>query len=691
MKKITSFILFFTCLVLCTTMEAQNVTITNGFPYLIVNNTGADDHGGIIWRNDGANYGFTLLEMTNNKMQYQLGGSYQINGSTNAFSIDLDRPFVTSAIDGYVTIGPEGGSRLTMDNNELQAKNGGTTSTLYLNFWGGETAIGTGNNVGDIRIGSGNDIFVDNSTGNVGFGTSAPNEEVDIVAGDIGMDSGHYIRWKNGTTQDGWVGYSGADMWIEVNEAGGDIHLDAEDDLEFQTNDIRRMTITETGLVGIGSSIPNDLLTVAGGDLGIESNRDLSFYSGTGAGATLQYQFQTSGSGIELDCAAGNFSVGLDASGTGDIYFNTEDGNRKMTLTEIGRLGLGTSAPLSDMHIQDAGEVAGLIIERSDQNNYMNLLSGSTGNSFYFAEAKRFSIVPSSNITSTSPNNNNSLFMYGPDWSVAAQRGNTGLGRVSPVEKLDVNGCVRANCYITVSDRRLKSDINAFEYGLEEVKKLDPVSYTYNGRGGTTDGVENIGLIAQELQAVAPELVEEYTHVLYEFDEDGTQRYVGEETYLQVRDSEIKFMLMNSIKELAKENEDLKSENLEINEKLDALTEAFEELKAELKGSVSTNNSKKSSPQNVSIDMEEEATLAQNRPNPFNENTVISYYIPQGETGAHINFFSTTGKLLKTVRIEETGNGQLNLHANGISPGTYMYQLVTDGGIVGSKTMMLMK
>ncbi len=60
------------------------------------------------------------------------------------------------------------------------------------------------------------------------------------------------------------------------------------------------------------------------------------------------------------------------------------------------------------------------------------------------------------------------------------------------------------NGTIQTSDRRMKKDIQDLNYGLNTVMQLRPVSYRWkNGEGGI-----NIGLIAQEVQPIIPEVVD---------------------------------------------------------------------------------------------------------------------------------------------------------------------------------------
>jgi hypothetical protein len=60
-----------------------------------------------------------------------------------------------------------------------------------------------------------------------------------------------------------------------------------------------------------------------------------------------------------------------------------------------------------------------------------------------------------------------------------------------------------------ISDRRLKQDIAPYERGLAAVLELNPVRFRFNGRGVSDDGVLHYGLMADEVEAVVPEVVGE--------------------------------------------------------------------------------------------------------------------------------------------------------------------------------------
>jgi hypothetical protein len=54
------------------------------------------------------------------------------------------------------------------------------------------------------------------------------------------------------------------------------------------------------------------------------------------------------------------------------------------------------------------------------------------------------------------------------------------------------------------SDSRLKKDISPFKDGLEVLRKVNPITYKFNGIGDLPTTKMNIGVIAQDIQKVAP-------------------------------------------------------------------------------------------------------------------------------------------------------------------------------------------
>ena len=115
---------------------------------------------------------------------------------------------------------------------------------------------------------------------------------------------------------------------------------------------------------------------------------------------------------------------------------------------------------------------------------------------------------------------------------------------------LDVDGDVVAYSTVTNSDRRLKTDIQTIESASEKVSQLRGVEYTWDH--GKRKGQRDIGLIAQEVEEVVPEVVSEGELL------DGT-------TAKRVDYAKLVGLLIEANKELQQEVKELK-------DRVDALT-----------------------------------------------------------------------------------------------------------------------
>ncbi|MEI6528777.1 MAG: tail fiber domain-containing protein [Candidatus Falkowbacteria bacterium] len=80
--------------------------------------------------------------------------------------------------------------------------------------------------------------------------------------------------------------------------------------------------------------------------------------------------------------------------------------------------------------------------------------------------------------------------------------GNVGIGVNYPTHRLDVAGEVCATGFIQSSDRNLKQNIQNLDNSLEKILSLRGVSFNWKD-----NDVASIGLIAQEVEKVYPELV----------------------------------------------------------------------------------------------------------------------------------------------------------------------------------------
>ena len=101
----------------------------------------------------------------------------------------------------------------------------------------------------------------------------------------------------------------------------------------------------------------------------------------------------------------------------------------------------------------------------------------------------------------------------------------------------------------TVSDEKFKDNIGQIKSGLEKVKKLRGVEFDWNAT--SRKGTKDIGVIAQEVEQVIPEVVSEKVPCVGEFCENT-------EKYKTVDYAKLVPVLIEAIKDLSEEVEELK-------------------------------------------------------------------------------------------------------------------------------------
>lgn len=267
--------------------------------------------------------------------------------------------------------------------------------------------------------------------------------------------------------------------------------------------------------------------------------------------------------------------------------------------------------------------------------------------------------------------------------------GNVGIGTSSPTANLSVNGTANkpgGGDWGMFSDKRLKKNIEKFTDGIEQLMQINPVVYQYNGKANIEDTeTKHVGVIAQELEKVASYMVESVPVI--EIQKKGndetyseTSRTVGE--YLHVDATAIRYMLVNAAKEHEK---DLQEKQNEIDD-LKARLEKLESLLID--GTTLGEGNQGIVESEITLGNIERATLEQNRPNPFTDFTSISYNIPANSKASSIEIYDINGQLYKTVDIDHTGEGILNVRAGDLTNGIYSYRLVVDGQVIATNKMI---
>jgi hypothetical protein len=109
-----------------------------------------------------------------------------------------------------------------------------------------------------------------------------------------------------------------------------------------------------------------------------------------------------------------------------------------------------------------------------------------------------------------------------------------------------------SSTWTTLSDGRTKQNVSTFRAGLDALKQVRPVTYTYNGLAGSlNDGKEFVGVIAQDVEQVAPFMVTSMPKKLRPTDEKETN-------IKQLDANAFTYMLINAVQELSEQNEQLK-------------------------------------------------------------------------------------------------------------------------------------
>jgi len=209
-----------------------------------------------------------------------------------------------------------------------------------------------------------------------------------------------------------------------------------------------------------------------------------------------------------------------------------------------------------------------------------------------------------------------------------------------------------------------------------------------------------IGFLAQDVQKVYPELVYSDKNGLLSLD------YIG---LIPVLVESIKELTFKSINDsLAYVNNQtlmlnrIKSDSISIAQltnNLNTITNQVASLTAQVNQCCSKTTTATTSSDQIPIGTVENvtqkvvqsdvATLSQNAPNPFNQNTTIGYYIPANVSKAVLYVYNLQGVQIKSIPIYDRGNGSVVVSGNSLAAGMYIYSLITDGNVIDTKRMIL--
>lgn len=266
---------------------------------------------------------------------------------------------------------------------------------------------------------------------------------------------------------------------------------------------------------------------------------------------------------------------------------------------------------------------------------------------------------------------------------VLGNKANVGIGVSAPSFQLHLSTDAAAKPgspdWTVASDSRLKKNITDFTDGLDLLKQIKPVWFQYNGAAGIETGDKKfVGIIAQEMQKIAPYTVGTFTH----------QDSLGNKTeYLDYDANAVTYILINSVKEQQRIIEEKEEKIADLEQNLRSLDKVQRELLARLEKL--ENHLITSNKGLYKLDGSEPPVLGQNAPNGFANQTSIKYFIPNSAGEAVISIYNVNGTKVKSYPIEKRGKGELIISADNFASGVHVYDLMVDGKSVGEKKMLI--
>jgi hypothetical protein len=409
----------------------------------------------------------------------------------------------------------------------------GTQANLAYVWNGGTDAmIFATNNAERMRITSG---------GNVGIGTASPINKLDVFTG---AAAEVMLSLRNGTQN----------LTFGVNNtvSGSFIFEASNSALRFGTNDTERMRITSGGIVMVGTTALSGYGVLNTYKAPVSSTYvDQIVVQGTGNYPSLRlgtydaYDGVIATTGNDLRILAGL-----------DVY--TEDHNIRFYTSFIG--GTGGAQAYERMRITHNG-----FLKASNNGSYANssgpyheFISSATNNNiafFYNTSASPYG--PYIRFASAAPNNGVNYYLYFDDTS--QQRfivySNGGIANF------------QAN-NVNLSDERTKKDIEPLESYWDKFKGIEIVKFKYKDQ---THDDFNIGVIAQQVEAIAPEFVDVDG---WNNNAEGHETVSEEEPFKSIYTADLYHATIKVLQEAMAKIETLETENNTLKSRIEAIEQA---------------------------------------------------------------------------------------------------------------------
>lgn len=417
------------------------------------------------------------------------------------FGLDVSAPAIASTAFGFDTVAS--GSTSTAFGYQSSASENTSTSFGFQSIASGPTSTAFGYQTAASANSS--TVFGRQNTAS-SFGETV-----------IGIGATAYTPSANGDVQ-----FRAANVTDRLFVIGNAV--DTNNDNSVQDSERRdAMVVLKNGNVGFGTSNPARRLHVSNGNSGATSNANSAMVVES-SGAVYQHFLtpSTSENGFLFGTDTGSIRGGIIYNNTNaqeGFQFRTGGNITQMTLTDVGNLGIGTATPEEKLHVSGP---AGLTVVRIANTSGIGANSNVALDFFRRTNINTDWRIFNSGASLTLGNSFDDLatvndrFQFQNSRFIPMTDGTLNLGDAT----FRWNTLFASNGVINTSDAREKQNIQNLNYGLNALMQLRPVSFEWKKQDGSGT---KLGLIAQELQGVIPEVVRDWD---WQEDELGNRRKV---------------------------------------------------------------------------------------------------------------------------------------------------------------------
>ena len=204
---------------------------------------------------------------------------------------------------------------------------------------------------------------------------------------------------------------------------------------------------------------------------------------------------------------------------------------------------------------------------------------------------------------------------------------------------------------VLTSDSTLKTNIQTLPNSLSQVLALRPVTFQWDSAQDALMTGTHAGFTAQQMNNVIPQLVHTTNGVM------------------SIAYTELIPYLVSAMQALTKQVDSMKNVMITCCQ------------------NTGNQNSRTMNQQTVQLTDATSITLNDAVPNPFAEQTTISYNVPETYSTAQLLFYDANGRNIKSLALK-LGSGQVTVFADDLTNGIYSYTLVVDGKIIDTKRMV---